>query len=297
MRNALYGKTHGLIQTFNDQPNLHLPVNYNIDWMKDLPDNKLLSDITMPGTHDTVALHGGQAAECQSWALEDQLTAGIRYLDLRILAFGNNLNLMHGIIYQKMTFKDALGIIRKFLSSNPSETVLIRIKPELFNKGKVQEKVVNVIENSVKVWEKIPDTPIVWLKSTMPRLGEVRGKVVFVQKNKFKLGITLTQTNTAGDYKVTDIEKKKNVTNTNLDKAIGKCGGSSAILTYSSGTGFGTLKGALITPKKVAEELNPWLYNYLQDHFNRKPRPCFGVIAMDFPGIDLIQKVISFNNL
>ncbi|KAK6326281.1 hypothetical protein J4Q44_G00019260 [Coregonus suidteri] len=42
---------------FNDYKGLLLPESYKIGWMEDIDDNKLISDITIPGTHDTMALY------------------------------------------------------------------------------------------------------------------------------------------------------------------------------------------------------------------------------------------------
>ncbi|KAG5271699.1 hypothetical protein AALO_G00182990 [Alosa alosa] len=70
-------------QSFNDAADLNLPEPYDIGWMKSIDNNKFISDITVPGTHDTMALHWGSFVECQAWSLETQLKAGIRYLDLR----------------------------------------------------------------------------------------------------------------------------------------------------------------------------------------------------------------------
>jgi hypothetical protein len=61
------------------------------DWMRSLPDSTPLSAISIPGTHDSAALHGGLAAQCQSWTIKDQLEAGIRFIDVRCrskLSFG-----------------------------------------------------------------------------------------------------------------------------------------------------------------------------------------------------------------
>ncbi|KAG1926597.1 PLC-like phosphodiesterases superfamily protein [Pimephales promelas] len=79
-------------QVFNDEKTLILPKNYQIGWMANLNDEKLVTELTIPGTHDSLALHGGPAAECQAWSLEDQLNAGIRYFDLRVS--GDNLKVI-----------------------------------------------------------------------------------------------------------------------------------------------------------------------------------------------------------
>lgn len=81
--------------------------------MATLNNNKLISDITIPGTHDAMALHGGPAAQCQAWSPMDQLEAGIRYLDLRVS--GENLEIKHGITYQHITFPEVIEKIKFFL--------------------------------------------------------------------------------------------------------------------------------------------------------------------------------------
>ncbi|XP_072515529.1 1-phosphatidylinositol phosphodiesterase-like [Salminus brasiliensis] len=283
----LLGKTLGQSQNqaFNDGEKLQLPLNYKINWMSSLNDNFYLSDLTLPGTHDTMALYGGPAVDCQSWTLADQLKAGIRYLDFRAFAFGDSLHLMHGVVFELSTFKEALETIKTFLSEYPTETVLVRVKPELFNKENVQGLVEQAIYNDRNVW----------VSSTIPNLGEVRGKVVFVQKDSFKLGVPLFETDTKGDYEVTHIKDKEQEIVQHVNQAINQCGGSSIVLTYSSGTGIGTFEGMFLTPKRVAEKIDPWLYNYLQVYLNNVPDICMGVIAMDYPGLDLIQTIIKFN--
>lgn len=277
-------ESHSL--AFNDKQQLVLPESYNIGWMKELDGDTLLSDITIPGTHDTMAAYGGPAAECQAWNLEDQLKAGIRYLDLRVYAFENTLYLMHGIVYEHSTFTKALDTLKAFLSEFPSETILARVKPDLFHKSKVQEMVEKLIEGDSSVW----------VKSTIPRLNDVRGKIVFVQEESFLLGVPRLETDTKGDYKVIHVNDKEKETFQNLNKAMKECGGNSVILTYSSGTGIGTFEGMFLTPKKVAEKMDPWLYDYLQLLLVEGSELCFGIIAMDFPSFDLIQTVIKFNN-
>ncbi|XP_056619039.1 1-phosphatidylinositol phosphodiesterase-like [Triplophysa dalaica] len=285
----LFLKIQGQERAFNDKMTLSLPDSYNIGWMQTLDDHQLISDITIPGTHDTMALYGGPAAECQKLSLEDQLMAGIRYLDLRVFASEKKLYVMHGVIYEHSSFPKVLKTIKAFLSEFRSETVLVRVKPDLFDKSNVQVLIQNMIENDSDFW----------IQSLIPTMGDVRGKIVFVQKDSFKMGVPLLETDTKGDYEVTHVEEKENDIRENLRKANEYCGDdlqSSVVLTYSSGTGIGTLGGMFLTPKRIAKEINPWLYGYLDEVSSKNPKICFGVVAMDFPGFDLIQMVINFNN-
>ncbi|XP_048009417.1 1-phosphatidylinositol phosphodiesterase-like [Megalobrama amblycephala] len=273
-------------EVFNDGKTLNLPENYAVGWMETLDDEKLISTITIPGTHESLSLYGGPPAECQAWSLENQLMAGIRYFDLRVS--GENLKIKHGWIDQKTTFPDALETIRKFLSKYKTETVLVRVKPVDPELSKVPSLVENKIRNAKDIW----------VKKSVPRIGEVRGKIVFVQKNTFKLGILLFETDKKGDYKVTKVKVKEEKIKKHLEEAANQCRTGSALsLSYSSGTSLNTVWWFRFWPKKLAKQINPWLYDHLEKEFKKNPKPCFGIIAMDFPGFDLIQMVIKFNGL
>ncbi len=252
--------------------------------MESLDDEKLISDITLPGTHDSLALHGGFTAQCQAWSLEDQLKAGIRFFDFRVS--GENLQIKHGLSYQYTTFPEALKTIKTFLSTYKSETVLVRVKPVYFFKDKVPNLVAKMIEKD----------PVCWVSGAIPKIGEVRGKIVFVQKNAFRLGIRLYGTDEHNDYIVTNVEKKKEKIIKHLNATTSEqYRAGCVVLNYSSGTGIPKLRLGK-TPKSLAKNINPWLYTYLDNESKKtNPKPCFGVIAMDFPGLDLIKKVAEFN--
>lgn len=129
------------------------------------------------------------------------------------------------------------------------------------------------------------------------RIGDLRGKIVYVQKNAFNLGLSLSETDGRNDYKVSNVEQKKSIILTHLKNSKNNCRRDSVVLNYSSGTGIGTFLGGLrgLTPKRVAKKINPWLLDYLKSESNKQSKPCFGIIAMDFPSFDLIQAVINLN--
>ncbi len=258
-------------------------ITFNDNWMATLDNNKLISDITIPGTHDTMAFYGGPMAKCQAWSLMNQLKAGIRYLDLRVSGF--KLKIMHGIVYQRTSLSDVLSIINEFLKNSKNEFVLVRIKPVFPLKGSVQ----NLVENLIKIEKNI------WKISSIPRIGEVRGKIVLVQKNSFRLGIILSETDSRGDYKVTQIKDKEEKIKQHLEEAYKQPKADALSLVYSSGTSLGTYMGFCLMPNAVAREINPWLYDHLEKLSNKNPKPCFGIIAMDFPSSDLIKMIIKFN--
>lgn len=277
---------HGKDLYFNDNGNLILPGSYNIPWMAGIEDFRPLSLVTIPGTHDSMALYGGSEAERQAWSLRDQLRAGIRFLDLKVFGLGNTLYVMHGVMYEHSTFKDVLDTVQTFLSEFQTETVLIRVQPESFEKSTVNEMVQNLIGNN---------NQHVWVASGMPNMGQIRGKIVLLQKSTFTLGIPFIDTDGKDSGEVSNVKDKDNRIIKQLNQATEACGGDNGVLTSTGGTGLGTFWGMFLTPKKVAEKVNPWLNQYMRQFYPNQPRPCFGIIAMDFPGIDLIQTVVSFN--
>ncbi|XP_053289041.1 1-phosphatidylinositol phosphodiesterase [Pleuronectes platessa] len=274
---------HGKDVFFNDNKNLILPGSYKVAWMAGVQDFRTLSLLTIPGTHDTMARYGGPEGKCQAWTLNDQLRAGIRFLDLKVFSLFDTLYVMHGVMYQRSTFKEVLDTVKAFMSEFKTEAVLIRVQPEPLEKSTVNNKVRSLIGNDQHVW----------VTSGMPNMGQVRGKIVFLQESTFTLGIPLVETE--GKSKVTNVKDKDNRIIKQLNQANEACGGDNAVMTYTSGTGFGTFGGMFLTPKRVAEKVNPWLDQYMRQFYPNNPRPCFGIIAMDFPGIDLIQTVINVN--
>ena len=56
---------------------------YLYDWMKYLPDNTKLSELSIPGTHDSGTAYEQLAAETVEWTFFSQVVGGIRYFDPR----------------------------------------------------------------------------------------------------------------------------------------------------------------------------------------------------------------------
>lgn len=173
-----------------------MPEILNPSWMANIPDFFSLSDVTMPGTHNTMALYGGSLAECNSWSLSLQLRAGIRFLDIRVRHVRDNLTIHHGISYQYAHFGDVLMDVVAFLKEHPSETVLMRLKEELSNTQDIYDAVVRYI-NEYAHWD------LLWHSREMPTMGEVRGKLIILQDfTGTELGIRYNSLDIADDWKV-----------------------------------------------------------------------------------------------
>jgi len=162
------------------------------DWMRWVPDNKKLSELSLPGTHDTMARYGGGLAETQSLPLRAQLDAGIRVLDIRCRHIENVFAIHHGVIFQNAFFgADVLGVCDDFLRENPTETILMRVSDEGVPEAKDCTRSFNDTFRWYRdqtsygnvIWPIYPDylTRVSTNHYRTPRLGEVRGKVVIRQ--------------------------------------------------------------------------------------------------------------------
>jgi hypothetical protein len=72
------------------------------DWMSWVPDDVLLSELSLPGTHDTSAYTIFAAlvpwTQTQTMDFRNQLLAGIRVMDIRVSHQNDSLWLYHGIV-------------------------------------------------------------------------------------------------------------------------------------------------------------------------------------------------------
>jgi 1-phosphatidylinositol phosphodiesterase len=111
------------------------------DWMASLPDGLGLGALSIPGTHDTLAIHGGLAPwayEAQedhgdgAATLDAQLAAGIRAIDIRVRVVNNGtaFAIHHTDVYQNANFDDVLTHAQAFLAAHPGETILMNLHGE-----------------------------------------------------------------------------------------------------------------------------------------------------------------------
>jgi len=151
------------------------------NWMRDkqLPEYLRLSELSLPGTHDTGAFdgwNGGDAVQCQSMDLEHQLEAGIRVWDIRLntypMGLGDRLMIYHDVFAQFVWFDDAVNVADTFLGDHSTEVVVMRIKCEkcdVFGVPDFAEKVYHELYRA-RLWAP--------LGNYNPTLAEIRGKIV-----------------------------------------------------------------------------------------------------------------------
>jgi hypothetical protein len=81
----------------------------------------------------------------------------------------------HSIVDQKMSFQIVFEILRDFLSQNPSEFVLMRLKNEQKNCSKIHNE---RFSSTFKQIAMLPVHKNFWyLESNMPKISDLRGKI------------------------------------------------------------------------------------------------------------------------
>jgi 1-phosphatidylinositol phosphodiesterase len=186
-------------------------------WMGDISDDARVISLSIPGTHNSCSIDGVLGfAKTQDLDLSDQLNAGIRFLDIRLSHYQDNLFVHHDVVHMGKSYADVLAICSSFLKQYPSEAILMSVKDEgrcdstlgrfapsrVF--GKSRGDPMNwVIRSSsfedafkARTWENVEDPSLFYnLASPLPgdglvntnltsktTLGEVRGKIILLRR-------------------------------------------------------------------------------------------------------------------
>ena len=112
-----------------------IPVHKNykaIPWMNDLSDNTIISEMLIPGTHDSGATHSifDVSGKCQDLNIKSQLNIGVRFFDIRLQLVNNELVVVHSFVDQNLKFSKVLKDIDNFLNDYNSEFIIISIKED-----------------------------------------------------------------------------------------------------------------------------------------------------------------------
>jgi 1-phosphatidylinositol phosphodiesterase len=261
------------------------------NWMRHVDGSKLLSELTIPGTHDTAGRFGElDQLKTQKRDIPTQLTSGIRFLDIRCRQINDTFQIHHDYVDEHINFDDVLNLCFKFLKARTKETIIMSVKPEDTPSG-----------NKLS-FEKVFDGYVAkhggaakwYFKNTIPTLDEVRGKIVLFRRFATDNADTVKGLN-ALDFRDDDTFTIKNtitfeiqdnwVVETVLDragkwkkvrdfleKARQKTEKTTLYVNFTSGGSAGSY------PNNVAEYVNPRVMDYFRQHTQGH----FGIIPMDF---------------
>lgn len=152
------------------------------NWMSQIDDNKMLTEINIPGTHDssTQIVGFSSISKTQDLSIGSQLEIGVRYFDMRATLKDGEYVTCHSIMHchkdygigkHLLTFSDVLNTMYAFLDSNPTETILFALKED---KGSTEGGFYETFYNMY-----IRDNHDKWYTDChTPTMGQARGKIV-----------------------------------------------------------------------------------------------------------------------
>lgn len=178
------------------------------EWLSFIDNNTLLTDLTLPGTHDTCtyrikdgvlnhlssntlttllstlpAVLGvftgvlglgikqiiGNSAQCQTLTLREQLDKGIRFLDIRLKNVSGKLMAYHGPVALELSFDEIFNDCRAFLNAHSRESIVMSIKCE--DNSDISTLVKANIDSHSQSW---------FTENRIPKLNEMRNKIVLM---------------------------------------------------------------------------------------------------------------------
>ncbi|MGW0960345.1 phosphatidylinositol-specific phospholipase C [Streptomyces gelaticus] len=254
------------------------------DWMGAIPDATELRALTIPGSHDSGARYGGPWTECQNTTIAEQLTSGIRFLDVRCRITGGSFAIHHGASYQNLMFGDVLGACWDFLAAHPTETVLMRVKQEYSEESDAAFRAVFDDYLDGRGWR-----PLFRIDPALPSLGGARGKVVLLADNGGLPGVRYADPelfDIQDDYMAEPFAKYPKI-EAQFRKAVQQPG--KLYMNYVS-------TAALMPPRWNADRLNPQVHSFL-DGSEASGWTGLGIVPLDFPATrsGLVESLIRHN--
>jgi 1-phosphatidylinositol phosphodiesterase len=148
------------------------------DWMSRIDGTTKLGELSIPGSHDTCALHEPfpGTARCQALSLREQLETGVRFLDIRCRHVHDEFKIFHGSADQRASFSDVLSVCSTFLTNHPTECILMSIQQEYkpdANTRPFEQTFDAYVNGYTNLW---------YLNDRIPTLDEARGKIVLFRR-------------------------------------------------------------------------------------------------------------------
>ena len=291
------------------------------DWLKTLSDTLYISEINIPGTHDscTFRVQFPLLSKCQSKPIKEQLNSGIRFLDIRVEKVGDKLKLVHDIAdckspenpRKKLYLEDVINDCKSFLKENPTEIILLSYKRD---DGANQEETFDTFfENYLN------NDPIWYTENRIPILKEVRGKIVLLNRDNidknnkkytdFNTGINLStwvyqKENTERIYEVAKLLSRdgalteKTFTVQDLYGLTPQKKWDLAVFPFIKSPpktddiliAFFSCASLLYNPKRSAKYINKKLTDITLEKAKK-----YGWIILDYPTEKFIKEIINSN--
>lgn len=270
-------------------------------WMNGIRGHVSITDVTIPGTHDTCATKKAAYAQCQTLSIPDQLAMGIRFLDIRCHHCKNEFPINHGPVYQDINFHKVLQQTTDFLKKNPSEFIIMSVKEEhnaIGNTRSFEETLKAHLSNY---------SEYLYLGRDFPSVSQVRGKIVLLSRyasNTIGLNarpwrddatfeIPDSRIRVQDEYRVSIFYKSKMskvapiLKEANSERARHDSKANWLYINFCSGWNAGWPTAAQI----IAGNTNAELLQRLANSTSRR----YGIIVMDYPCDDVVNSIIRQN--
>ncbi|KAL2885225.1 1-phosphatidylinositol phosphodiesterase [Ceratocystis lukuohia] len=275
------------------------------DWMSTIADDTALSSLSIPGTHNSMTYHiDDSLLHTQNVYLADQLTGGIRYIDITCKYQYSKILVYHGRSNTGYDLLFVLDVMFDFLQAHPRETIILRIQ-----RGGILEDSETFFQHFDKYigpgssFNPRAAQRIYTASSTditrIPTLGELRGKVFILQDFKTerpgRYGLPWNS-NTVDNYnhKVSlgglFIKSKWKGVKSHLRKAPSPDSNKLRITHTTASVGVSPIN--IAARKSPGVGMNAFLGKYLLG----SQVDCFGIVVMDFPGRFLVEKILELND-
>lgn len=269
----------------------------SVNWMSKVNDDVNITDLTIPGTHDSGALHSiaDVAGKCQDMSISSQLKIGVRFFDLRLQLVNNEFKIVHSFVDQDLKFQTVVEDLYSFIKKYDSEFLIISIKEESSSVNSTLSFEEALIKE-LKIYEDV----FMINDNTLPKkVGMARSKIYILSRFYGEIGIPayygwmddtsfeLNDLYIQDNYNISDIDEKKNdILNT---IAYARNNQNKLVINFTScylDHGFPPLYAGT-----TALSINPWL----KDEITKSDEK-LGIILVDFIDEEL-SKAIYMRNI
>ena len=269
----------------------------SVNWMSKVNDDVNIIDLSIPGTHDSGALHSiaDVAGKCQDMSISSQLKIGVRFLDLRLQLVNNEFKIVHSFVDQDLKFQTVVEDLYSFIKKYDSEFLIISIKEESSSVNSTLSFEEALIKE-LKIYEDV----FMINDNTLPKkVGMARSKIYILSRFYGEIGIPayygwmddtsfeLNDLYIQDNYNISDIDEKKNdILNT---IAYARNNQNKLVINFTScylDPGFPPLYAGT-----TALSINPWL----KDEITKSDEK-LGILLVDFIDEEL-SKAIYMRNI
>lgn len=260
------------------------------EWLGELvEDYRHLSEVSIPGTHDSAAYKMNGAsffirhlAQTQDDTISNQLNRGIRYLDLRVY---DDMSMHHGIAWVGENLFYHLSEIKTFLTAHPREFVIARIKNEQSSCDRY-----TFWKNIQKVFTDVELNNWIYRTTDYDNIyvGDIRGKLLIIDDTNGLLinekYIDMNILNVQDSYEPPSAEHKLALAKSHAILSEDTQRLSINHLSYTYG---------IRSIRNLASDMNYAYESWLKEYSGEIPQ--LGVTVCDFPTDSLIHEIIQTN--